>query len=240
VLQLAVDVKRTVQPHYLIDLGRRSTLQEVAAMYRVRRDLSRLDSEAAARIEPTTFAVAREVPTDPSTIEKLAQLRERGHVVRQYDYITAYAARAGGLGLEVGIMRDDYRTVALLDGNVEYVEEGGGYWQLDRNRVPADDGLMAFAPIRFPLLSLSKLDMLAKAEVMGVRDLMYNTWVCRNPQGSKRDRACGRCSPCRDSMQQGMRHRLGLASQVRYHLRGLYALARPLRVRYEARTRSAR
>lgn len=84
------------------------------------------------------------------------------------------------------------------------------------------DAELVFGLLDFGTLGVSKLDALHAAEQNGWMPIMRKTWFCHAPVGGK---PCGICNPCRDAMNEGMRWRTPLSSQLRYHMRHLRSTA---------------
>jgi hypothetical protein len=232
VLQLVLVYKREVQPHYLVDPDRHSVLNELSAIRTIRKRLARRDPAAADRIGPLRLVATYDIPRDPVVVSKLTALRQRAELFPQYDFLTRYPAHAGIDDLELCFQADDHRPLLLLRDIVARVDDAsGGYWRVDRDKVPADDPLSAFSPFRFPLLGINKVQMKAVAAEQNLLDIMEATWFCFNPRGRYRDRLCGRCAPCIDAVQEGMRYRLPLRTIAKYHLRAVWPLLRRVRRR---------
>lgn len=61
-----------------------------------------------------------------------------------------------------------------------------------------DKPLMMFAHLRFPLLTMTKQDMVQLAQAGGYLELLRETWTCWYPKGNQ---PCGKCSMCRQRPQ---------------------------------------
>jgi 7-cyano-7-deazaguanine synthase in queuosine biosynthesis len=210
VLQLVLAYQRRVEPHYILNPERRSSLHELRAMTTIRRRLAVEHPEAAPRILPLRLVVRQDLAGDRAHAEHLAALRSRNRLGRQYtalaDYAEAMAIDDLELCVEIG-----GRAEALLRGHVAREEDvGGGYWRLADNT--AGD-LVLFARFRFPILNMTKLDIKVAARDMGVLDMMRLTWFCHRPRGEK---PCGRCAPCSGALEEGMGDRLPRQAHLRY------------------------
>src|SRR5262245_1801507 len=104
-LELALVHSEAVEPYYLLDPGRKSAPQELAAMERIVALVKARDPAAAARIAPPVV-VPR--PEPPST-HRLAQhraLNELRPAGIQYAWIATFADRQTFDDLELGIQND--------------------------------------------------------------------------------------------------------------------------------------
>jgi hypothetical protein len=135
----------------------------------------------------------------------------------QYDFLAKLARSRGLNALELAVHRDD-KLVKHLKG---YVVEEDGVWRV-ADEAPAElDHLRYF---RFPVLTLTKLEMDRRARRGGFHDVMQLTWFCHHPKG---EQPCGSCNPCRVTVAEGSsspmpwkrRLRAALITQVRPLLR---------------------
>jgi hypothetical protein len=222
VLEILLVRKNPVQPHYVLDPRRRSSLLELQAMQAIRERMGEREPEAGERLEPVRLASIYDLPEDPTTRERLRALRERAHLGHQYEFLARYAAKEGLNDLELSIHshRDGvYGPLFFVRDHLTRVEDdNGGYWCLDPRAITADPALALFAPFRFPLLRRTKQQMQHEARAMGVLDLMHLTWFCHTPV---RQKPCGRCPPCIQAIEEGMRDRVSLRALGRYYGRPL-------------------
>jgi len=68
-----------------------------------------------------------------------------------------------------------------------------------------------FDSFSFPLLHMTKKDMLLKAKENDWMEMMEMTTFCRRP---KKGRPCGLCGPCTDALESGLGFRLPLRSRA--------------------------
>ena len=213
-LDLILIQKRKVQPYYFA-LERRSASIERQTMEQIKQRLFSIWPEAHELVLETIFVPMDDVPPDVEARAALSRLREAGGARRvggQY-YDFAAAARYLGLSdLELGIHAEEATPwLAELKSNVE--EEGGVCRLIPR---PEPKELELFRRFAFPLLTLSKKDMEARARLGGFANLMEMTWFCHTPD--RKGRACGLCAPCRLTMAQGLGRRIPAVNRIRHRL----------------------
>ena len=215
-LQLALVRERAVQPHYVIDTGRPSTLHELRAIQSIRAGLAELSADAARRVAPTHIVSIHDIAPDAAVSSRYARLRARAPLGSQYDWLARYVRQFGLRGLELCIHVDD-RAESFVRPHVELRQsrDGDGWWVLGPSAA-ADPDLALFADYRFPLLRASKVEMRDMARTQGLLPLMLRTWFCHSPQG---DVPCGRCNPCVYTVDEGLAERLPAAAMRRYRLR---------------------
>lgn len=160
VLSLALTEKATVQPHYIIDLGRPSSLRELQAINDIRQYLARFDSQASQRIKPTIITSINDIPPDQAITQSYRRLKSRAHLGSQYDWLARYAQFRNLTTLELSVHIDD-KAYFFLQGQV--TPAASGHWALKRSADSQEDDLHIFANYRFPVLMLTKEQMRQRA-----------------------------------------------------------------------------
>lgn len=217
VLSAAMIERKTVVPHYIVDLGRGSSLRELQAISEVRTALAGINDEAAARIKPLRITPVTEIPEDTELSAAWHRLTQQAHLGSQYDWLVRYAKSEGIHHLELSVHVDD-KAYHFLEGRVVANEDGR--WTFDE-RVDSDEAIFRF--FDFPLLQISKTQMKAEAERHGFIEALEKSWFCYSPI----DQApCGLCNPCRYTIEEGMAYRLPEKALRRHRTRHLRRLAR--------------
>ncbi|SPJ34264.1 7-cyano-7-deazaguanine synthase [Kushneria phyllosphaerae] len=217
VISAAMVNHQTVVPHYIVDLGRGSSLRELQAISEVRAVLAGIDPEAAARIEPLRITPVTEIPKNHELTGAWQRLTQQAHLGSQYDWLARYASSEDIRHLELSVHVDD-KAYHFLKGRVMATEDGS--WTFD-DRIDADEAIFRF--FDFPLLQISKTQMKAEAERHGFIEALERSWFCYSPI----DQApCGLCNPCRYTIEEGMAYRLPEKALRRHRTRHLRRLAR--------------
>jgi hypothetical protein len=213
-LDLVLVQARTVQPVYFA-LERRSAPMERRAMESIREGLAERWPLAAHLVLPTRYHAMEPVPEDPEALAALQALRGLPGARRlggQY-YSLAAAARHYRIDdLELGLHAEE--GSAWYDRLNANVVADGDTWRLVAD--PEPDALRLLEPFSFPLLTLTKRDMAARAKSAGFAELLERTWFCHTPDA--RGRPCGLCAPCRLTMKQGLARRVPRLKRLRHHL----------------------
>lgn len=203
--------RKSVQPYYLIDPDRKSTPNELQAMQRIAGALGARFPDASSRLSrPITAAVADLRPDDEIT-SRFERLRSRSHLGGQYDWLARFAKQQGVSDLELAIHRDDKAAGFLQPFVVR--NDGGGDPYFELRSDVADPDLQLFQAFRFPVFDMTKLAMQRAAMEHGFVDLMELTWFCHLPTPD--GRPCGRCNPCRYTMEEGLGRRIPLSTRLR-------------------------
>ncbi|MEY3020752.1 MAG: hypothetical protein RLZZ272_1736 [Actinomycetota bacterium] len=176
-LQLLLVEGRSVQPYYVLNPDRPGLHRELGARASIATAVSeRLPAEV--RLLPTTFALRDEVPVG----RWRATVLDLG-LSFQNAWLAAIVEQRGWAGIELCISR--------ADGNWPSFFERGA----DGRAVPVDGPVRdLFGLFRFPLIDLTRRDMVDIAREHGFLDVLQLRWFCWFP--SERGRACGTCPPC--------------------------------------------
>lgn len=186
-LQAALVEKRKVRPHYIIDAARRSTGLEILRMQKIIRE-ARV-GHTCSLIEPLVIHGIEDCQPPESVREAFKALRGRARLGYQYLWLAGYSKRVPGI--ELSIHKDD---IAYPFGDAV-------------SRGIADEAVReVFGAFSFPLLQLTKVDMLKAAEVGGFLELLELSWFCHSPLAT--NEPCGICNPCTYTIDEGMGYRL--------------------------------
>jgi hypothetical protein len=199
-LDLVLAQRRAVQPYYVVDRGRRSHATELATMDRIRDAAAALQPAAGELILPTRVFAAEEIQPDPDITARFGRLRAAAPLGTQYDWLSRLAKQLDLRRLELSIHRDD-KAHEHLAGHV--AKDADGYVLAPD---PANEDLEIFRRFGFPIFDLAKVDMRSAAAANGFLDLMHLTWFCFRPD--RHGRPCGRCAPCRFTIDEGMAYRI--------------------------------
>jgi hypothetical protein len=234
-LELLLVYRQPVQPYYLIDPYRASTLHEIRAMARIRQALRRYSPERAATLLPTRMHSTEDLGRDDATREHYESLKRRRNLGAQYEWLALFVARHDVPDLELSVHSDDKFAFIREVAEKRYTPRTGEYWKVRAQDVPPEVAL--FRPFAFPMLGCSKVRMREIAHAHGFDDLLDQTWFCHRPI---RGRPCGLCAPCGFALDEGMAHRIPASGRLRSRVSPLYAAARRLRRRVAERVPGAR
>lgn len=205
-LNLVVREKAAVEPNYLAIRGR----HEIDTMEKLRSLVAKHSKETASLIRP--LRVHERVEVDAETQKAFESVRARARVGTQYRWLRAWAKTqdVGHGEIEMSVHVDDPAFDAIADQVEPMSSDEGAPLIIRKDARP--DVLALFAPFRFPLLSLTKVEMGRDAANMGVLEVMNNTWFCHYP--TKSGKPCGLCNPCRFAMIEGMSHRVPWPNRI--------------------------
>jgi 7-cyano-7-deazaguanine synthase in queuosine biosynthesis len=205
-----VDGKR-VEPHYIIDTGRPSSLHELRAISRVR-DLLRISNKPAYdRISNLQITSGNEIPEDMEISNSWKRLRCRMDLARQYDWLARYAKSKNLTDLELCVERGG-GMYTFLKERVERTRFGT--YRLKRGAA-VGEGDEVFARFEFPILDYTKAQMRDLAKENGFLKILERSWFCHEPING---RPCGMCSPCVLAVEEGVGYRLPKTALFRHYL----------------------
>ncbi|WP_158596349.1 7-cyano-7-deazaguanine synthase [Prosthecochloris sp. ZM_2] len=201
-----------VQPHYIIDHTRKSLAHELRAVWRIRRALESRLPEFRQRLKPIHTVWMFDVPPDASVSENYQALTKRfDKFGPQYEWILRFAKHFGLENLELSVESNTFQENGLIWQMLRsmLVEQNGAFVVRPD---PPDPDFEFFRPFSFPLIDVTKLQMMAYARDHGFYDIMENTWFCHSP---RKGRPCGVCPPCRNALAEGMSHRVPVSGKLR-------------------------
>lgn len=176
-----------VQPIYVIDPERRSTQRELETMSKMR---GLLETRVTAKLLPTVIYNRADFPV-PSHIQRaFEKIRRKVHIGSQYQWLAAVAEALGWKDVEMCLHLEAAGTAPWKD--LVFAE-----WPSPELRDSEEAQLFRYWS--FPLLHLTKTEMLEEARRHGFEDILRMRWFCHRPVGSL---ACGRCAPCRQARQE--------------------------------------
>ena len=211
VLYASLVERRRVDPHYIIDTGRPSSLHELRAISRVKDLLKIRDNQAYERISNLHITSGNEIPEDIQITNSWKRLGGQLDLARQYDWLARYAKSKNLTGLELCAMRDG-TLYPFLKENGE--RTSFGTYRL-KPGVALGKGGEVFARFEFPTLEYTKADMKDIATKHGFLDILEKSWFCHEPING---RPCGMCNPCVTVVKEGVGYRLTRMALFRNYL----------------------
>ena len=208
----------SIRPIYIRDHGRPGMAHEIAAMSSI---LPQVRGIARARVLDVDLydrgAICRDFPNERIS-EAYGRLAEEFGLGYQYEL---FALLCEGLGMRAECaVEDSPRSKAkrAIDAQCLLVpcdQEPCGHGRFRVvSKGGSSDAETVFGRLDFGMLDVSKAEAKRVAQESGWMPIMHRTWFCHAPVNGK---PCGTCNPCKDAMVEGMRWRMPLSSQLRYH-----------------------
>jgi len=181
-LQLLFNEKRSVQAHYIMRSEQCSGI-EIDTMANIRRFLHRNHPESRTLLKPMVIEDVYSIKSNQKINATYEKVSKEKKVNKQYEILARYCEQKNISGVELSVIA------------------------IEKDIIDSD----LFEPFSFPLLNVTKKDMLLKAKEKGWMEIMEMTSFCRKP---KKGRPCGLCGPCTDVIESGLGFRLPLRSRA--------------------------
>ena len=203
-----------IQPFYLSDKYRRSEKFELNAIREITADIERYPG-TRCRILPLITLQTSDLNQDCEIVGAYNRLRNISYIGPQYIWLAEFAK--SNKGLELCIETDDSHCGATWclrkNGKLKKIIDGDlVYWILDEAN-SSRDVMTVFGSLHFPIIEITKLDMLENYKLMGLSETMKKTWFCHTPVNGE---PCGVCSPCRQAIEAGLAFRIPPAGLERH------------------------
>jgi 7-cyano-7-deazaguanine synthase len=195
-----------IQPYYMMDKQRRSEKCELNAVREITADIEKHPG-TRCKILPLITQQTSEFYQDCEIVGAYNRLCNISYIGPQYIWLAEFAK--SNKGLELCIETDDSHCGATWclrkNGKLKKIIDGNlVYWILDEEN-SSRDVMTIFGSLRFPIIEITKLEMLEKYKVMGFFETMKKTWFCHTPVNGE---PCGVCSPCRQAVDAGLAFRI--------------------------------
>ena len=205
-LYLLLVEEKAVQPYYIIDTGRKSTLHELTAMETIKQALLKKSPLSGKLIHETILKMKREIRDNPPIASQYHRIASMVHLGAQYEWLSLFTDHFQINDMELGLIKRQHNSGKSLQGLLAPNLTGKGH-DCRLNTFLDSKDLAIFQNFRFPLIDLTKREMERLSRKHGFFDLMENTWYCFHP--TREGLPCGRCRPCRIARQSGHAHAPG-------------------------------
>lgn len=233
-LQILLDEKKKVRPHYLIDHGRPSIGKEILAMNLIKKAVCERYPHAIELLLPTEYRNIQDIASDAEITGCYKEIIKTRHLGSQYDWMARYCKENGISKMELGFERGagdgkskkdaSNITAKITSGNYggkpryDFMSlmlprevEGRTIFCFDETLCTKDE-FTIFKYFGTCISDVNKVEIKKIAEERGFIDIMNLTWFCHRPLFGKIP--CGLCNPCTDALQKGMHHRIPLLGKL--------------------------
>ena len=209
-LKLLLEDRVIVRPFYLIDADRRSTGIELLTIKNIKKRLFQDFTDTEKLILPTEYFSVSDIRPDPSIDFAFQSLLDNSFMGDQYDWLARFCREQSVDNMQLCIHCDDKAYGVVKD----FISDSGDKKKLPRVSAKFYDSheYTVFRYFSFPILDITKLDMLKKAKRCGWEEIMSMTWFCHRP--TKGNRPCGICNPCQYTMEEGLGWRIPLPNRL--------------------------
>ena len=210
-LQLLLIEKKRVQPHYIIIGTRKSTPNEIAAMDRIRKHLINKHPFVKNLLLETQYISDSALNTDEEISEAYATLKKQNHIGQQYSSLANIAKQYEFTDFELCIESGEFANNFVIPFLYVNNSVQAPVYRISKTNTPnAVEQLFSY--YTFPLVKLSKEEMIDYVKKQNWINIMNMTWLCHRPILGRYP--CGACNPCRFAILDGMSWRVPLPSRL--------------------------
>ena len=214
-LQLAIVLKKRVQPHYIIYTDRDSLHAEIAAMEKIKKAMVDEFPHTKDLVLPTIYFGGNDIPEYPDIRSDMDELRKIIPFGSQYHIFAEYSRWRQIPYLELGIYSLRGHFTEKSDFLVRVETETDYWYEFDAQKI-ADSPWRSFAFARLPLVGENKVKLQDKVRKHGLAPYMSMTWFCCAPKKTIKGLVpCGSCTTCRWTVADGMPERIPLSNRIR-------------------------
>jgi 7-cyano-7-deazaguanine synthase in queuosine biosynthesis len=198
-LEAVIVEKKIVQPHYIIDHRRHSRKIELKTILKILDLLKAKFPFAKELLLDPIYTKRKDIPKSELHRKQIAILKKQMHVGEQYFWLADYSQLYPNYSFELSVMKHEFIKENLSKYFLENkIGQGANCRIVDEPAIPE---LKAFAPFRFPILHITKKEMLERAIKNDFSDILLNCWSCHRP--TIFNNPCGYCNPCKLAIENG-------------------------------------
>jgi hypothetical protein len=224
-LQLLLQHRREVIPHYLLDPTRASTQAELEAMQRIRDSIFEEHPHTRALLHPLRkFDIASLAP-DAAITDAFRKVASKHFIGSQYDWLARFCKQLGIAELELAAGHRGGRIQGIIGSLVMRTTDSGQVsYRIDPQHSDTNE-FIVFGGFSFPLFELNKQETGSIAAERGWLDILRMSWFCHKPGPG--NEPCGYCNPCLYAVDEGFGWRISRRNRIK----GIFyrALVRPMK-----------
>jgi hypothetical protein len=173
----------------------------------IRRQLFRSYPITKKLLNPTIYIDINSIKKKEKYLDLLEKIRNKAYLAKQYTFLAALCNQDNLYEVELSIIKNGsvlQLLKPLIDPQKKKISKS--------NENQFQNSLyQLFKYYRFPLIELSKSDMLVYAKKNNFDNLLEMTWFCATP---KKGKPCGFCGPCIDAIKMGFGRRVPAIRRV--------------------------
>ena len=195
----------TVQPLYVLDTGRPSTLRELETREAMKAAIVARYPEIKDRFLPSIVRIKSDIAANEGITALFQSLKGTVHVGEQYEWLARFAHDFGLDDIEVCIQKHPDEHPAELQSLISANVRGIGHDCQLRSDLQ-NENLAVFRRFRFPVIHITKLEKDQMARQHGFADILHQSWFCHYPTPA--GQPCGECIPCKVLEESNLRRDL--------------------------------
>jgi len=207
-LWILLKEREIVQTFYIIDPNRPSHKIEMKRMDQIRKLIYKRYPFTKGQFLPTVSAKVSEIKDDVVIRKAFEEANKKHHLGSQYDWLARFCKQNNIANMELCVQKL---------GNPEHNCRFSPFFEMDeisgelvyKKSRSSEPEYILFMRFEFPILHITKQDMLKTARQNGWLSIMKKTWFCHQPILG--EIPCGKCDPCQQTMgERGMKKRFPL------------------------------
>ena len=204
-----------IQPYYLSD-HRPSENKELNAIEEISK-LIKHKPETRCELLSLKMIQSNERIISKEVTDAYFKITRKHHLGSQYEFLGSFATEHPGI--EIGI--NDWSGFHNKFGSLTKVTSHpiGEYFIYDLEHSPKELHVL-FQNYHFPIAFMTKLDIMKNYLKLCCEDVMNLTWFCFTPINGL---PCGMCTPCRLTIEGGVKARFSNAALRRYWTRKYFS-----------------
>jgi len=207
-LEILLKEKKSVQTYYIIDPNRPSHELEMNRMDKIRKLIYKKYPSTRYQFLPTINTQLSDIQEDAVITKAFKEANEKKHLGHQYDWLARFCKQFNIVDMELCVQKlESPANHRRFSPFFERDEKSGDL--VYKKSLSNEPEYILFKRFEFPILHMTKQDMLNAARQNGWLGIMKKTWFCHQPIFL--EIPCGKCDPCQQTMnQQGMKKRIPL------------------------------
>ena len=202
-----------IQPFYVIDPNRKSYKKELEAIKQI---TDKVNSKVRiTRILPAKIFKLEEIGIKPDIKTSYDYLSNKYNLGSQYAWMASLAdindLENLIVGLEMSPLSKAYNAITKESKLKTIPLENIEFYKIDKNCNNALSAVMGRFCFMKSLFNMTKTEEVESMNSMEYGDIVRLTWFCHNPVFGL---PCGRCNPCKDALNEGMRWRVPLKGRI--------------------------
>jgi hypothetical protein len=220
-LQLLLIYQRQVTPYYLIDAERRSTGVEIQTMRQIKDHLFKEYPFTRKLLRPIRFFSVEDISPDSEITEAYHSILKEKHIGSQYDWFARFCKENELSDMQLSIESDQdpdqpHFHLSKQHFNIDHIlsENHDGFqtiYRIDQKYKETNEYIL-FRYFSFPIIKLTKPQMVTIVNKNGWKEIMDMTWFCHKPTCNMKP--CGKCHPCLLVIKEGLGWRIPVNRRI--------------------------
>ncbi len=216
-LRLLIIYRSHVTPFYLIDVGRKSLGIEIRTMKRIKDHIFKEFPHTKELLAPIQYYTVEDISPDKEISSANESILKNIHLGIQYERLARLCKEIGVSNMQLSVEKslfpqENYWDLQLDPLLSEFNLNSQTVFKIDKKYKDLDF-FKIFQYFDFPIIKITKIQMMAITDKQDWNNIMSMTWFCHNPTCTKKP--CGICKPCLMVIKEGLEWRIPTEGRVR-------------------------